>query len=489
MELRNKTSLRCWSIIVAVLQIAYLVEVFKQGRTPLYYAVFSLINLIPLSIAYYLHIKKQLQEKLSWVIIAGYALMYAFVLLTGNTVIVCTYSLPMLFVLTVYMDRKMILIATTGNTTLNIIAVVKVALTNSELFKVNMPDYEIQLAVAVICAIFAILTVHTIEFLNEEKIGIITKTMQGLDNAIENVETISTDVNNKTEHLVGGLRQISSSASETKAALDGIAAGTMQVAEMIETQLHKTQEIKEIIDVTTKAEEETLQSMALVHNEVAEGLDDMDSLAKSSASIDTCSLQVSEHMNLLQETTMEVSKIIDIIAEVTNQTNLLALNASIEAARAGEAGRGFSVVATEIKDLAQRTKEATESINVMVKTLCNKTEEVGTAVKNMVTLNSEQNQVIGTVGTIFSKIAEQAGKCTASLRDEQEQFKNLVLANTEVIDSISVISAVSEEVTASTAQAARLAEVSEQATVDAATVISELKDNVGALCDSVHTVR
>ena len=80
----------------------------------------------------------------------------------------------------------------------------------------------------------------------------------------------------------------------------------------------------------------------------------------------------------------EMNSIVELIGGITNQTSLLALNASIEAARAGEAGRGFSVVATEISGMATRTKEATVHITELISNVSNAIMEVVGVVSNMI---------------------------------------------------------------------------------------------------------
>ncbi|KOO11866.1 chemotaxis protein, partial [Vibrio xuii] len=90
--------------------------------------------------------------------------------------------------------------------------------------------------------------------------------------------------------------------------------------------------------------------------------------------------QTQSCIHQLEKDAESVSKIVDTINGISEQTNLLALNAAIEAARAGEHGRGFAVVSSEVRDLAQRSKEATEHISQLLHNITTNTQ---TAVRNM----------------------------------------------------------------------------------------------------------
>ncbi len=108
-------------------------------------------------------------------------------------------------------------------------------------------------------------------------------------------------------------------------------------------------------------------------------------------------------MQNLEKDAMSVSKIVDTISGISEQTNLLALNAAIEAARAGEHGRGFAVVSSEVRDLAQRSKEATEHISQL---LSNMSSNTNTAVSYMEKSRQATHTTFESVSTVNTSVAE-----------------------------------------------------------------------------------
>ena len=140
--------------------------------------------------------------------------------------------------------------------------------------------------------------------------------------------------------------------------------------------------------------------------------------------------------------------IIAMLNAVTNQTSLLALNASIEAARAGEAGRGFSVVASEISNLATQTKEATVNITTLITNVSKELEKMITIIEDMLHNSEEQNIVANNTAKNFEDISSKV----KLVYNEAEKLNKLVTglneANEHVIMGIETISASTEEVTA-----------------------------------------
>lgn len=110
-------------------------------------------------------------------------------------------------------------------------------------------------------------------------------------------------------------------------------------------------------------------------------------------------------INKLNQSSMQIGKIVGVINDIADQTNMLALNAAIEAAGAGEAGKGFAVVANEVKELAKQTAEATDEISNQIETMQTSTEE---AVKAVGVITNVIREITSITGTIASAVTEQS---------------------------------------------------------------------------------
>ena len=235
----------------------------------------------------------------------------------------------------------------------------------------------------------------------------------------------------------------------------GIEAAVVQIVVMIMVGANSVLTTKVIRENTRKrftevavAVEEIGNSMTLTLKALAEGKQDIEHLASEvEASVDN-GTEVTEKLENLNQYMDEMNSIVELIGGITNQTSLLALNASIEAARAGEAGRGFSVVATEISGMATRTKEATVHITELISNVSNAIMEVVGVVSNMVDGINEEKTGASNAEESFESIEDNTRAIQKNADTLSRSISELQNANKEIIDSIQTISAISQQVSA-----------------------------------------
>ena len=167
--------------------------------------------------------------------------------------------------------------------------------------------------------------------------------------------------------------------------------------------------------------------------------------------------QVVGSVTKLIENAKAVEEITTQIFSISSQTNLLALNASIESARAGEAGKGFAVVAEEIRQLADETRKLTEGIQHIVEELQENADAAKNTVDHVMETADAEYELIGSASEQFAGIGEHMNGLDRNVQDIYRKIEEILESNHTIVDSISQISAVSEEVSASTQQAVEIA--------------------------------
>jgi len=167
---------------------------------------------------------------------------------------------------------------------------------------------------------------------------------------------------------------------------------------------------------------------AEVRTESVSGRSEVDRGLQQIGQARTDALSASSMMAQLQEKSLRIHGITEVISEIAARTNLLALNAAIEAARAGEQGRGFAVVAGEVRQLAQRTKEATDDIGVMVRAITEEAERAATGMNSLSSRVLEAAQNVEKVHGLLNSIERSSSQ-------SQEQIEEIAVASREHVQT------------------------------------------------------
>ncbi len=260
-------------------------------------------------------------------------------------------------------------------------------------------------------------------------------------------------VSNSVSSAVTGSHQIRMSTDEFLVASKETEQQTNIVAnsidEMSRTLTENAQSTHQATDMAENNREIATTGFEIVGKTVNK-MRDIAALVRNSA----------EEIEKLGDSSKKIGEIISVIDEIADQTNLLALNAAIEAARAGEQGRGFAVVADEVRKLAERTTDATKSITYMIKGIQQETQK---AVNEMVRGTSEV--------TIGIELADQAG----------DSLNRVVSSSEEVLDMINQISASNVELSATGDEIAKHVISISQMTRESVKSLQEISDSANNL--------
>lgn len=291
---------------------------------------------------------------------------------------------------------------------------------------------------------------HNLTSLRQDELGQLQRAMQsmtvGLRELIGGISDGVTQIASAAEQLSAVTEQTSAGVNSQKVETDQVATAMNEMAATVQEVARNAEEASE---AAVAADQQAREGDKVVGEAIAQ----IERLATEVGNS-------TEAMGDLKRESDKIGSVLDVIKSVAQQTNLLALNAAIEAARAGEAGRGFAVVADEVRSLAQRTQKSTEEIEELIAGLQTGTQQVAAIMDNSRGLTDSSVELTRRAGSALASITRTVSTIQAM--------------NSQIATAAEQQSAVAEEINRSVLNVRDISEQTAAASEETATSSTEL---------------
>ena len=310
-----------------------------------------------------------------------------------------------------------------------------------------------------------------------------------MQNLIRKMTGTGTTVSNSALSVSESSAILISATKEIADAVNDIEHGVTQQAIDAESCLHLMSDLADKINNLNDSTHNIEQIAGNTQHIVSGGLDIIDNLSVKVKDTTEVTRTVITDIENLEMKSKSISGIIETISGIAEQTNLLSLNASIEAARAGEFGRGFSVVAQEIRKLAEQSAKASGEIAQIIRDIENQTQKTVKTAKSAEEIVLSQSDALKSTVNVFTDINQHVDKLTNNLDQISGGVEAIERAKNETLKAIESISATSQETAAATEELGVIAENQLLEVNKLNDVINQLNDDAGSMMDVVKVFK
>ncbi|OEF95812.1 methyl-accepting chemotaxis protein [Desulfuribacillus alkaliarsenatis] len=272
-----------------------------------------------------------------------------------------------------------------------------------------------------------------------------------IHNMKENLTEIVSAMSMNSQQVASSSEQLLASAEQTMDATNQSAASAQEVAEGAERQVASSDEtaraMEEMALGVTRVAESSMsisESASDMQNKAKEGNEALKQTIMKMGSVRQGTESTASVIKALNEQSAKINDIIGIITNIAEQTNLLALNAAIEAARAGEAGRGFAVVADEIRKLADQSSNSAGQIKALIEVVQQHTNKAVNSMDQSKTEVIDSTEMVENVGVIFKEIMDSIQAVTSQIEEISSASEEMSAGAEEVTASVNDLASIAK---------------------------------------------
>lgn len=373
-----------------------------------------------------------------WVLCVGYSLFYILILSSLTNPMIFVYIIPFMIIMALYQNFKLLLLIMVANLA-GVIAFIVNTINNNRVDDAMTDSFKIMFAASIVISLSVYLLIRYLVKLNLHNMAAVTEHLDKVQETVTKVKEVSTSV-------VDGVNAVKEYAddnrTEAASVVDDMAAITDESAilndktasslEMTKAISQQVTQVSGLVEETVALAQQSVEHAATSNAQLQDAMSSAHEMRDLTKQVETILANFKEEFEKVKSETGTIN-------HISAQTNLLALNASIEAARAGEAGRGFNVVADEIRNLSDGTNQSSASIMSALDVLSATSDNMTASIERIIELIAKTVEKIEAVGESVSAISSDSVVLGTNVNNINQSIEEVEASNLQLVENMNSV--------------------------------------------------